>query len=673
MLPEERPEQIRQAVARGLKQWRQANSTAANGRGPILPAADELEQLFTVDDDAGRLLSHEVGANGRDAAPHVLQEMPRRPQMVDPTAAAETADVATPTFHKVTFKAGFWRSVGRLLMWLYLIVYVLGGNLWDKPRKQDSLERQAARLRQGLEKVGGTFVKLGQQVAMRIDLVPWEYCLELSKMLDKMPPFPLEEALAIIERTTGQPWRQTFAVFDPEPVGSASVACVYQALLKDGTKVAVKVRRPGIGELFATDFRVLDWLSDLIEFLTIVRPGFTRNLRREFQETLLEELDFTKEARFQDIFRRRARKKKGKKFFTAPKVFFELSGEEVIVQEFVSGMWLWEVIAAIEQNDTYGQTMMRQLNIEPGLVARRILWINFWADENLFFHADPHPANILVRRNSQLTFVDFGSCGSFNVEQRIILERIVLAMQKNDAEGMARTTLKLLEPFPPIDVETFIKEAETEFMRVIHTFRTKAKHTEWWERTSARLWLTMVNISQKHNIPLNLHTLRMIRATLLYDTLALRLDSTVDRYKEYNKFIDYRARLAKERWQHYWQREAVDDFFLRVEEIAEAGDDLLLRLHHTLSSPIVNFGSAVDKWVFMVTVIGRTVGRIALITVLALLLVVAGQYLGDDPVSLTRALYTAVGHGLYQFIIATIIILNVRHILFRLRESEHDG
>jgi ubiquinone biosynthesis protein len=208
-----------------------------------------------------------------------------------------------------------------LFSWVYLIAYILFGNLWDKLRGRDSLERRAARLRMGLEKIGGTFVKFGQQVAMRIDLVPWAYCVELAKMLDKMPPFSREEALAAIERNTGKPWDEIFAVFDPEPIGSASIACVYQAVLKDGSRVAVKIRRPGIGELFMADFRVLDWIMNLVEFLTIVRPGFTRNLRREFQETLLEELDFTKEARFQEIFRRTS-KKSGKKFFTAPKVLF---------------------------------------------------------------------------------------------------------------------------------------------------------------------------------------------------------------------------------------------------------------------------------------------------------------------------------------------------------------
>src|SRR5262249_48624758 len=270
-----------------------------------------------------------------------------------------------------------------------------------------------------LQKAGGTFVKIGQQLAMRVDLLPGEYCAELSKMLDRMPAFPLEEALATVERATGKPWQEGFAVFDPEPVGSASIACAYQATLKNGTKVAVKIRRPGIGEMFMADFRVLDWLLGLAEFLAFVRPGFTIGFRRALRETLLEELDFRKEAHFQDIFRRHARRHAKKHFFTAPRVYFDLSSDEVLVQEFVSGMWLWEVIAAIEQNDPEGLKMMRELDIDPKVVARRILWAEFWStNEELFFHADPHPANIAIGPGGSVTFIDFGSCGTFNNEQR---------------------------------------------------------------------------------------------------------------------------------------------------------------------------------------------------------------------------------------------------------------
>ncbi|MCB0006543.1 MAG: AarF/ABC1/UbiB kinase family protein, partial [Anaerolineales bacterium] len=307
-----------------------------NGQKPARRVQQAVAAAIARQQDEGRDLEAEMAAllweepaqaalqrrlNGHGPEPAgdtpTLQSLPRRRQVID----TDAGDPPIPQIEDVAITVSFWRALGRLFHWLYLIIYVVGGNTLDQLLRRNTVEREAVRLRRGLERVGGTFVKFGQQIAMRIDLVPWEYSIELSKMLDKMPPFPLAKALAAVERSTGKPWQETFAVFDPEPVGSASVACVFQAILKDGTKVAVKVRRPGIGELFVADFRVMGWLFDLVEFLTIVRPGFTLNVRTEFANTLLEELDFRKEARFQDIFRRRA-KKSGKKYFSAPNVFF---------------------------------------------------------------------------------------------------------------------------------------------------------------------------------------------------------------------------------------------------------------------------------------------------------------------------------------------------------------
>jgi ubiquinone biosynthesis protein len=657
---EERPpsERIQTAVADGLRRW---PATEADGERP---SSSDNQRLAT----ALRRFFPTAPEND-DQPDEVVSSMPRRRRVIAPP----TADTMTPILASVTFKTSFWRAWSRLFAWIYLVLYVLGGNLWDRLRGKDGIERRAARLRRGLEKIGGTFVKLGQQVAMRIDLAPWEYCVELSKMLDRMPPFSQEEAIAAIERTTGKPWHETFAVFDPKPIGSASIACVYQAVLKDGTRVAVKIRRPGIGELFMADFRVLDWILDLIEFLTIIRPGFTRNLRREFRATLLEELDFTREARFQAIFRRNAREQAKKKFFTAPKVYFELSNEEMIVQEYVSGMWLWEVIAAIEQNDPQGLAMMQRLNIDPKRVARRILWVTFWSmDENLFFHADPHPANILIGRDSTLTFIDFGSCGSFNDEQRAAMERTVVSMQNGDAEGMARATLKLLEPLPPVDVAALMKEAEGEYMRVLYTFGTKAKYTEWWERTSARQWLALVKVAQQYNLPLNLHTLRMIRATLLYDTLVLRLDRKIDRYEEYGRFMNYRAGLAKKRLQKRWQRSMEDGLFMSLHELAETGEDVVLRIQHTLSSPFLNFGAVIDKWIFTFSVLGRMVGRVALVAGIAVLLVSLAHYFRDGAVDLANVLDILLHSSLFYLALLSVVVLNVRLILFRLRERDAD-
>src|SRR5262245_51421720 len=111
-------------------------------------------------------------------------------------------------------------------------------------------------------------------------------------MLDQAPPFPTEQAIAVIERSLGQPLSEIFEVFDPKPIGSASLACVYQARLKTGRLVAVKVRRPGIGPLIAADLRALDWVLILAETLTIIPLGIARSFRDEFETILFSEMNF---------------------------------------------------------------------------------------------------------------------------------------------------------------------------------------------------------------------------------------------------------------------------------------------------------------------------------------------------------------------------------------------
>src|SRR5205085_2193950 len=125
--------------------------------------------------------------------------------------------------------------------------------------------------------------------------------------------------------------------------------CVYQARLKTGHRVAVKVRRPGIGPLIAADLRALDWILIVGETLTIIPPGIGRNFRDEFQTILFNEMNFRTEARYTDLFRRRAAKRK--KDVTAPRVYFNYCTDEVMVSELVSGVWMWELMAAVDSND----------------------------------------------------------------------------------------------------------------------------------------------------------------------------------------------------------------------------------------------------------------------------------------------------------------------------------
>jgi ubiquinone biosynthesis protein len=640
----DRPPFIRAAVRRGLQNWR------ARETEPDIPLeANPSESKLTYDD--------------------VLVPLGRREFV--PQASS---NLQFPTVLPQTFRTSRLRAVQRLFVWLGMILFFFVGLFWDKLRRRDTTERRAVRLRRVFERAGGTFIKFGQQLAMRIDLLPWAYTVELSKMLDQVPPFALEQALPIIERALGGPWEETFSEFDPDPIGAASIANVYQAVLETGERVAVKVRRPNIGDLFMADFKVFDWLLDLAEFLTLVRPGYTQNMRQEFQTTLLEELDFVQEARFQDMFRRSARKT-GQKFFTAPKIYFDYCNREVIVQKYTTGMWMWELMVAVEQRNPAALARMRELNIDPQKVAQRLLWVNYWGmQENLFFHADPHPANVIVRENSKLTFIDFGSCGSFNREQRAGLELTAVASGQNDAEGMARGTLKLFEPLPPLDVKELFQEAEAEYTRVLTIFKSSQEHTEWWERTSVRQWMSFFKFSRQNNIPVTIHTLRMIRATLLYDTIAVRICKEVDRFEEYMRFRKYREQQAKKRVtkrvKNQFKRGLDDAIFLRMEEVAKTSEKLMYRTQNMLGTPLFNFSSLVGKWVFAASQTLKLIGRILVVTLVAIGLGAGIQLLQRETIQIGAILFSVISNRTYQALIILLIFTNTRHILFRLRDQE---
>jgi hypothetical protein len=241
---------ISRAVADGIA--RQQMATPASAPTRIRVGSNGTRRVVEIDLplEPPSLPSTEEGAG------NVLAPMARRKQVqVGPTDAPSL--LPTPTIDHVEVSA--FKVLGRLHVWLGSINAFVLGTAWDVIRRRDSEDRRAIRLRQIFENAGGTLVKIGQQMSIRLDMLPVRICEELSLMLDSVPPFPTEEAIAVIEQTTGRKLEEIFSAFDPEPIGSASIACVYQGVLRDtGEKVAVKVRRPGIRKLVssgATDRR----------------------------------------------------------------------------------------------------------------------------------------------------------------------------------------------------------------------------------------------------------------------------------------------------------------------------------------------------------------------------------------------------------------------------------
>ncbi|HWE49965.1 MAG TPA: AarF/UbiB family protein [Bryobacteraceae bacterium] len=508
--------------------------------------------------------------------------------------------------HQGEWKTNRAQMFARLFIYTWTALKWLTELGWDKIRGRDSLERRAVRLRKSIESLGGSAVKLGQQLAMRIDLLPYEYTVELSKMLDRMTPYPVEYAIGRIEQFLRRPLGEVFKDFNPVPIGSASVACVFSAYLENGDYVAIKVRRPKIGETFVADCAALGLVLQTLEFFTFIRPGLSHNFLYDFRQMLLDELDFSKECRYTELFRRRVHKRMD--FVSAPKVYPELSCEDILVTEFVGGVWLRELLNAVEQHDEPALLLLKEKGIEPELVARRLLRANqFGVFENLLFHADPHPSNVVVQEDSRLVFIDFGACGVYTSRERNIWRQFSYYHQQEDVGRMVQSAMALLEPLPPIDIDELSKRLENLFWEDLNAF--KSKHTQWWERTSARVWIKYLELAREYNVPLALNTLRMIRSTLLYETIGARLYGRINAFKEHRAYLITAGKAARKRVRKRAQdlmfKGPTPDDYRTFEQMMDMGNRAMYLAQRWLDQPPFHFSMMVDKFVYAVSVVLR--------------------------------------------------------------------
>jgi ubiquinone biosynthesis protein len=264
---------------------------------------------------------------------------------------------------------------------------------------------RGVRIRGALEDLGPIFVKFGQTLSTRRDLLPDDIAEELVKLQDRVPPFPGNEARAVVEHALGKPVAELFAEFDETPLASASVAQVHTATLHSGEAVVVKVLRPGVEARIQTDLGLLFELARLAD-------RFWRGAKRlrpvevvaEFEKTILDELDLVREAANAAEIRRRF---EGSEMLYIPKVYFDYTRTEVMVMERISGI----PIGDVEQ--------LKREGVDLKVLAERGVEIFFTQVlRDSLFHADMHPGNIFATRDARYIAVDFGIVGSISQEDK---------------------------------------------------------------------------------------------------------------------------------------------------------------------------------------------------------------------------------------------------------------
>ena len=418
--------------------------------------------------------------------PEVVQAMPRRQRVEadDNGSFGHNFKVGRTQSRGQSVRIPLLLAASQLFLWLrHTLGFVFRGLVLKRKGKATSAKRAQA-LREALERMGPTAIKVGQQLSVRADILPYEYCRELSKMLDKVPPFEFSEAVALIERDLGCGLGEVFETLDPDPIGSASLSCVYQAVLKTGETVAVKVKRPGIDRLVAADLQAVRWICILAEWTGLVRPGLTRNFREELTRMLTEELDFVLEARYTEIFRKESKKNR---YISAPKVYMDLCGENTIVTEFISGVFLIEILHALDQENYAALEEFRRRGYDLVKLSKRMMNVFHWeVYETHFFHADPHPANLIVRPNNTLVMIDFGSCGSVSNSMKRKFVQFNRTMCDGDVHGMAQTTISIFEPLPAIDPEALVHEFSNIYRSLL--IANECSNATWEEKCAGGMW-----------------------------------------------------------------------------------------------------------------------------------------------------------------------------------------
>lgn len=330
----------------------------------------------------------------------------------------------------VLFKYGFGDIVDRLNVGQYVEI---GMQMVSKKRRanMDSLTREE-RIRMALEDLGPTFVKLGQILSTRPDLVPVSLIHELSKLQDDVPPFPASQVTAIIESELSMSVADVFERFDTIPYAAASIGQVHRARFKTGEEVIVKVQRPNIKQMIEVDLEILLHLATLverhIEDWEIYRP--TR-IVEEFARVIEKEIDYTVEASYAERF---ARQFIGNHTIYVPRIFREFSTQRILTMEYVTG------IKASDIDRLDGGGYDRKIIADRGadLLLQQVFTYGF-------FHADPHPGNILILPDNVICYLDFGMMGWVDRQSREDIADMVYALVERNESGVVDALLRIVE------------------------------------------------------------------------------------------------------------------------------------------------------------------------------------------------------------------------------------
>jgi ubiquinone biosynthesis protein len=482
---------------------------------------------------------------------------------LDPSGTAEPASIPLPTRTDdllLDIRRGLL-AFGKILKFG---IFPFAGHLPIGFFRRNSF---AVRFRRCLEELGLTYLKLGQFLALRFDILPPEVCLELNNLFENIPPMPRELARSIVETELGGPIDRIFASFSVEPIAAASVAQVHDATTATGQRVAVKIQRPGLDRIFKADIRNLQRLAAIGQRLGLFGQLSARGMVEQFANWTLRELDFRIEGRTGEQVARDARPE-----VVVPAIYWPLTTQRVLTMDFIEGVSAAHLRSFLEHSDAE-QLRARLPGFDQATALHNFVFASlsqlFVAG---FFHGDPHPGNILFLPNNKVAFIDFGIFGALTgVEREIVTGQI-----ENLAVGHLATSYRFyarqVVATPDTDMDRFRTDVLEVLGRWYRALMQKDAPIE--ERHLARYTGEMINVSRRHGLIYDLNYLLFWRALNNLNATLWHVDPDYDLIRELRAFFmevrpDPLERTFAAMRQPSW-RQAVADLAFRFPSAAEA-------------------------------------------------------------------------------------------------------
>jgi predicted unusual protein kinase regulating ubiquinone biosynthesis (AarF/ABC1/UbiB family) len=331
----------------------------------------------------------------------------------------------------------WWRffSIFIPMFMLYL------GMWWDNKagRSQKMAKKKAIAIRQLLTKLGPAFIKIGQALSTRPDIVPPVYMNELAQLQDQLPPFPNAKAFQLIREELGAEPSEIYAEISANPIAAASLGQVYKGKLPTGEKVAIKVQRPDIAEGIALDMYILRGLSGWAkQNFRFIRSNLVAILD-QFASRIFEEMDYTLEGKNAEKF---AQYYSQQEEIYVPQIYWQYTAKHVLTMEWIEGVKLTE----LEKIEAQGFDSRQIIGVGVECSLRQLL-------DRGFFHADPHPGNLLVMNNGKLAYLDFGMMSYVEPDQRYGLIESIVHLVNRDFGALAKDYVRLGFLDPSVDLE----------------------------------------------------------------------------------------------------------------------------------------------------------------------------------------------------------------------------